>query len=842
MLPVFVATLPCLLIVAISSVPTPAKPDQNQEVPGKEDWDWASSLGPTSDNLENVTSPSLSDLQIADAAAHAGFDSDPATDTAVMSTAGSGVVRLANGNFDGTRMASHQQPGFTPQSGWSPSYTKDTTFQGRPTRTAMAPPIAQRMQPNASDQITFNFVDAPWSVVLKKVAEEAGLALEMETEPGGSFSYYDPHPHSLVEALDVLNGFLIRAGFLLVRNQQLLMLISTENPEEIPVHLIELIPAEELDFRGRYELVSVEIPVFDAAPQVLAKDVQELLTPLGKIIPVNSANRLVVSDLRGRLDLILNLIRTGDSETGKLRREVVKLQNIKAEEAVQSLQQVLGQSRQVARSSTAARQPGGNSTTPTSVNVPIVALPETNSVIIHGTPTQLQRMRTLLLDLDRNPAQVHIQVLLVEVELSDKDEFGVELGIQDSVLFDRSLVENVLTTTETTTSPNGVQTTTEKIISSETRPGFEFNNQPLGNNTAISPEVLAGQALSTLGIGRINTDVGYGGMVLSAGSDSISVLLRALAATRKVDILSRPTIRTVDNRTASIQNGAQVPVVDGVNISANGNAAPVVRQDKSGIILEVTPKIADSGQIFMDIHAEKSEFRTGPGSGTPIYVDATSGNVIESPIKDVAEALATVSVMSGQTVVLGGMITKGVIDVRRKVPVLGDLPILGHLFRYDLHSQQRKELLIFLTPEVIADEQDSQAITQRELENSAVDVGQLLEEHCYTEQDMLMLPKSTRPSAPGFHPFRNWYVPSWRKLGDDSMVTGVPGLDRSQQIGHFLTPSQVPATEQQLVPQGTETLPPIEPVSPESQIMVLPEPPIQSPHTTRGNQFRRGRF
>ncbi|MEO2018227.1 MAG: hypothetical protein ABGZ53_28070, partial [Fuerstiella sp.] len=100
-------------------------------------------------------------------------------------------------------------------------------------------------------------------------------------------------------------------------------------------------------------------------------------------------------------------------------------------------------------------------------------------------------------------------------------------------------------------------------------------------------------------------------------------------------------------------------------------------------------------------------------------------NVIESPIKDIVEVTATLSVMSGQTIVLGGMITKANIEIRRKVPFAGDLPLIGPLFRYDLKSEQRKELLIFLTPQIIYDQYTGQDITRRELQRMPIDISEL---------------------------------------------------------------------------------------------------------------------
>jgi type II secretory pathway component GspD/PulD (secretin) len=128
----------------------------------------------------------------------------------------------------------------------------------------------------------------------------------------------------------------------------------------------------------------------------------------------------------------------------------------------------------------------------------------------------------------------------------------------------------------------------------------------------------------------------------------------------------------------------------------------------------VTPRISDDGLVQIDVKAEKSAYQLAPGSGVPIFTDATQGNVIEAPVKDITTAQTTVAALSGQTIVLGGMITREQSDVVRKVPFLGDIPVIGRLFRVDLHQTQRKELLIFLTPTVVncAGDSDTHAMQE----------------------------------------------------------------------------------------------------------------------------------
>lgn len=440
-----------------------------------------------------------------------------------------------------------------------------------------------------------------------------------------------------------------------------------------------------------------------------ADDASSSLIPLRFSVDVRTNSVIAIGGAEALRVVEAILLRLDESDVRQRKNIVIRLKNSPVTEVANAINQFLQSQRQLAQ------------VDPELVSNmellerEIIVVPEivTNSLLISATPRYFGEVQELVARLDEAPAQVIIQALLVEVELDNTDEFGVELGFQDSLLFDRSVVSNLVTLTETVTSPNGVQTTTQNVVSQEATPGFLFNNQQLGNNTAIRPSSVGTQGLSNFSLGRINGDLGFGGLVLSASSESVSVLIRALASKRRVQVLSRPQIRTLDNQLAQIQVGQQVPIVDGVNVTATGVTNPLIRQDQAGIILTVTPRISPDGTIVMETVAEKSQFG---GQGVPIFTDATTGNVIESPIKDITTARTTVAVPNGQTVVLGGMITTTEDTLERKVPWLGDIPILGTAFRYDGRTTLRRELLIFLTPRIIRGEVDSEMISRVEAE------------------------------------------------------------------------------------------------------------------------------
>ncbi|QDT49708.1 Putative type II secretion system protein D precursor [Symmachiella dynata] len=394
---------------------------------------------------------------------------------------------------------------------------------------------------------------------------------------------------------------------------------------------------------------------------------------------------------------------------------VYRLKNKRAEDVAEAINEFLAE-RQVVEEE---RTELGSLFAQIEREVIVVPEPISNTLIISATPRYFEDISSLVVQLDSQPEEVIIQALLVEVQLENTDEFGVELGLQDSLLFDRSIIspDDITTITETFANPGtGVTTETQRIISQASTPGFPFNNgNQLGNNT-INPASVGTQGLSNFAVGRTNSELGFGGLVLSASSESISVLIRALSEVRNVEVLSRPQIRTLDNLTAEIQVGQDVPIIQGINQTALGAAYPIVQQDRAGIILSVKPRITPEGNVVMEVLAVKSAYDLTPGSGVPIFTDATNGNVVESPVKTITQASAVVSAKSGQTIVLGGMITKDTSHIERKVPFLGDLPLLGNAFRYEFDQNRRSELLIFLTPRIIHDDSTSEWIKQVEAE------------------------------------------------------------------------------------------------------------------------------
>jgi general secretion pathway protein D len=326
----------------------------------------------------------------------------------------------------------------------------------------------------------------------------------------------------------------------------------------------------------------------------------------------------------------------------------------------------------------------------------VIVVPEvvSNTLLIQAHPQHIDEVLDAIRAFDRRPPMVKVKVLLAEVDLSRLEEFGIDVGIQDSILFDRG----------TAISPAGAITSGI---------GFPFNRAGIGNVNAYARENLAGQGLSNLGTGRANTELGYGGLVLSAGNESVEFLLRALKNKRCVRVLSKPQIMTIENLQGRVLVGANVPRIAGTNVVGLAVTQDIQFQDV-GVILEVTPRVSPDGMIVMFVNASKSS--VGPESTGIVVGVGADGTVIRSPQILQTDAQTTLMARSGQTIVMAGLISETKSHEERGIPILSDLPVVGPLFRFESDRASRTELLIIMTPYLVTDDEDIEAQNQEEMD------------------------------------------------------------------------------------------------------------------------------
>jgi len=196
----------------------------------------------------------------------------------------------------------------------------------------------------------------------------------------------------------------------------------------------------------------------------------------------------------------------------------------------------------------------------------------------------------------------------------------------------------------------------------------------------------------------VNSLFGFGtrtdGGLVSILQNDLDLTMRALAEVGQLNVLSRPSILARNKQEATITIGQKVPFIRNSRITEAGQVINTVEYEDVGIILTVTPHIGADGLIELDVAPEIS---------TMLAKTVRISDTVEAPLFAKRSARTHVVVPSGKTVVIGGLMEDQQAVNVRKVPLLGDIPLLGALFRFKSTSKQKTELLIFLTPTIVAD-------------------------------------------------------------------------------------------------------------------------------------------
>jgi general secretion pathway protein D len=307
-----------------------------------------------------------------------------------------------------------------------------------------------------------------------------------------------------------------------------------------------------------------------------------------------------------------------------------------------------------------------NQSTATSPGI-IQADAATNSVIITAPEAIYNNLRAVLDQLDVRPAQVYVEALIAEITADKAAEFGIQwqnlsgLGKNNAQAF----------------GGTNFGTPGQNINAIAQNPAIAANGLNIG--------VVKGQ-VTVPGIGQIV---------------NLGLLIRALETDANANILSTPTLLTLDNEEAAIVIGQNVPFITGQYALSGAATTPTpfqtVERRDVGLTLRIKPQISEGGTVRLQIYQEVSSVQDTSNAAGVI----TNKRAVAS----------TVIVNDGEIVVIGGLMQNTVTDGDEKVPVLGDIPLFGGLFRYKKRSQNKTNLMIFLRPTLVRDSRSANAFT-----------------------------------------------------------------------------------------------------------------------------------
>ncbi len=426
--------------------------------------------------------------------------------------------------------------------------------------------------------------------------------------------------------------------------------------------------------QSRADQLLTRIPAVDGASAMAA-----MRAP--SIVAVEHANRLILTGTPKQIEQLKVLIAEMDiaAPTGRSALNAILLSYIKAEDVAKNITTLLEK--------TAAQNAGGG----TKRNVSVEAVPSNNALLVDAAPEDFQEVKRLVESLDVMPQQVHISVLIAEVSDGDAETMGVTMTALNS--------------------PDSVGNTTFA--------GATRSDPPSASDAGL---------LSTLSAGLFGQGMTFG---IAHGSykDVNGNIVADYPAIFNLDMLRKNSkVKILSDTSLGAQNNheAEVAIVDNIGIlesTVNGSGSDrdiiqnITRMDV-GVKVNMTPHVIPGGLVRVELQPSiEAVTSSGSSSGTD-YVPTISKRMVKT----------TMTVPDGQTIVIAGLTRNDTTSIKKKIPYLGDIPLIGWLFRWNSKSETKTNILIFVTPRIMANGADAFAVRQALEERTGLKVEAMMDE------------------------------------------------------------------------------------------------------------------
>jgi general secretion pathway protein D len=583
-----------------------------------------------------------------------------------------------------------------------------------------------------AQEYTVNLKDTDIQEFIKFVADVTGTTMVVDPNVKGKVRVISSKPVTQSELYDLFLSILDVQGFTAVRSGEVIRIVPSKDARSSPVPLMD-----EQSPVGTAEYVTQVIRLDNISAAKLIPVLRPLVPQQAHMAAYAPSNAIIISDIRSNIGRIVDIIERMDRSAIQTT-EVIRLKYGVAEDVV-SMLNTLEKSRQgegaeadkevvlvadkrtnsvvvtadelsvdrirklvsyldtpleqsgnvrvvyleyadakeVAEVLTRVMQnisrleDGGSNKRSNNSNSTIEADEGTNSLIITADTDEMAALEAVIARLDIRRAQVLIEAIIVEMEITEGKELGLQwLFSNDSGLYGSNI------------STSSAQQARNRAIASAIVP--EDGSENIGTREVAGS--LAQIPGTTLGWGVVDKNL------------TMTVILNALETQGNANILSTPSLLTLDNEEAFITVGQQVPFVTGSYTNTGvGNGAQnpfqTIQRQSVGITLKVTPQVNEGDSVVLDITQEVSSISA--------QILAAS-DVITNERKIETKVLANDS----DIVVLGGLVKDDVQDSTQGVPLLSDIPLLGRLFRSDVVTVTKSNLLVFIRPTIIRDDED----------------------------------------------------------------------------------------------------------------------------------------
>ncbi len=478
---------------------------------------------------------------------------------------------------------------------------------------------------------------------------------------------------------------------------------------------------------GMHEIVTDVIPAENISAAKLLAALRPMVSTNANLTHHDGSNSIIITDTKANIDRIRRVIRKIDTAAVPTT-EVVQLKYAEADSLVQTLTKLDAADKQAAGLSN---------------KLNMVADTRNNAILLAGEDLQRSRVKTLISRLDRpNPQSGNVRVVYLEYADATKaaetltkvlanlskmgpgdgknqsnqgatveadedtnallitaegDTLNALLSVVERLDIRRAqvLVEAIIVELNTS---EGESLGTEWLFSNEEAGVFGGSSRgPSDTKLGVAQGLIgenSGTAALASGIASITgASLGFAGL---DGSQKFMAIIQALDTSSNANILSTPSLLTMDNHEAEISVGQEVPFATGSysspgNTGNIGNPFTTFSRESIGIKLKITPQINEGDKILLNIEQEVSDIDPQP---------AANGGIITKQSQINTQILAS----DGEIVVLGGLMQEEADESDQKVPVLGSIPILGYLFKYQSTSMSKKNLMVFLRTKIVRDD------------------------------------------------------------------------------------------------------------------------------------------
>lgn len=594
----------------------------------------------------------------------------------------------------------------------------------------------------AKDAVTLNLKDADIRVLIDTVAEVTEKNFIVDPRVKAKVTVVSSKPIAAEELYDIFLSILQVHGFSAVPVGDVIKIVPDVNAKQGPVPTVDRGEVNKGD-----QLVTRVVPINHVPAAQLVPILRPLIPQQGQLAAYQPSNILLISDRAANVNRLVKIISRID-RPDQSDIEIIQLQNAPAADVARTLSTL---QQKDAKGGVLPGQPS------------VTADERTNSILLSGDKSTRLRLRGIIAHLDTPIGEGgDTQVIFLKYAQAE-DLVQILTGVSKSNIHARSKTKVTSAKVRKTptasgnygsrndvniqadetnnaiviTAPPAVQQELRQVIAQldirraqvlveaivaevrlelakELGASFAAYSQD-ANGDANGPAVVTNLgSLTTTVLSAVNgavptnlTGLLVGGGDVGAGKTNFGILLKALSQDAATNILSTPTLVTLDNVEAEITVGQEVPFVTGQFSNTGSTASSVnpfqtIERKDVGLTLKLKPQINEGDAVQLEIEQESSSLAA-----------STSGVSASDVITNKRTIKTSVLAQDGQVIVLGGLIDDSYRDTREKVPLLGDLPVIGNLFRFNGTSKTKQSLMVFIRPVILRDAETANAYTER---------------------------------------------------------------------------------------------------------------------------------